>query len=90
MVGCIVTTEGVCLLDEEKSKIGCSGVDRAATNAGSGADTALWLSMYRSRMPAFTLIPGHLGDVGSYVLTPGARGKPGRRGKCYRCKTRMF
>src|SRR5665809_71413 len=37
-VGCIITTGGVCLNDEEKAHIGLSGMVRAATNARSRAD----------------------------------------------------
>ncbi len=43
MVGCVVTTGGVCLNDEEKGQTGLSEMVRAATNARSRADAALWL-----------------------------------------------
>ena len=42
-VGCVITTGGVCLNDEERHQIGFSGMVRAATNARSRADVALWL-----------------------------------------------
>src|SRR5216684_6250465 len=42
-VGCVITTGGVCLNDEEKHQIGFSEMVRAATNARSRADAALWL-----------------------------------------------
>jgi hypothetical protein len=42
-VGCVITMKGVCLNDEEKHQIGFSGMVRAATNARSRADAALWL-----------------------------------------------
>ena len=43
-------------------KIGFSRMARAATNARCGR--RLMTSVYPSRMLAFTLIPGHLGNVG--------------------------
>ena len=62
-VGCVITTGGVCLNDEEEHQIGFSGMVRAVTNARSRADAACGFRVPRT-MLAFTPIPSHLGDVG--------------------------
>ena len=63
-VGCVITTGGVCLNDEEKGQTGLSGMVRAATNARSRADAIFGLRRTPGRVLSFTPIPGHLGNVG--------------------------
>ena len=57
----------------KNGQIGFSGMVRAATNARKPCRRRLMASVYPSRMLAFTLIPGHLGNVGS-ATSPSAAG----------------
>lgn len=49
VVGCVITTGGVGLNDEEKHQIGFSGLVRAATDTRSRADAAPMAYMHPSR-----------------------------------------
>src|SRR5665648_962609 len=63
-VGCLITTGGVCLNDEEKGQIGFSGMVRAGPTP-KAVRTPPLASAYSGRVLSFTPIRGHLGNVGS-------------------------